>query len=135
MQWFIDIVLDLAKAYTDAAILAAKVIPSGTVIMWTGTWENIPDGWVSCDGTLGTPDLRALFIRAAGSGIVDNATGGSLTHNHTGDITHNHDMVPGTDIAAGGDYGNTTDTPKKGGWTGTGGDAPPYHALRYIMKL
>jgi microcystin-dependent protein len=39
----------------------------GTVIMWSGSAADIPDGWVVCDGTglsdgFPTPDLRGRFI-------------------------------------------------------------------------
>ena len=33
-------------------------IPSGTIWMWHGTVDNIPEGWAICDGNNGTPDLR-----------------------------------------------------------------------------
>ena len=50
--------------------------PSGVIVMFSGLVENIPDGWVICDGTNGTPDLRGRFIKmidANGSiGPVDN---------------------------------------------------------------
>lgn len=41
--------------------LKQHVMPQGTVVMWTGTVEDIPSGWKLCDGTNGTPDLRNKF--------------------------------------------------------------------------
>lgn len=44
------------KAYVDA------IIPSGVIVMWSGTLATIPTGWSLCDGTGSTPDLRDRFI-------------------------------------------------------------------------
>lgn len=47
---------------------AANGIPSGIIVMWSGTVADIPKGWVLCDGkrVLGNghpvPDLRGRFI-------------------------------------------------------------------------
>ena len=41
-------------------------IPRGAIVMWSGTVADIPAGWVLCDGTSGTPDLRERFIVGAG---------------------------------------------------------------------
>ena len=32
------------------------IIPSGGIIMWSGSIASIPSGWALCDGTSGTPD-------------------------------------------------------------------------------
>ena len=44
------------------------VIPSGVIVMWSGSKDNIPEGWALCDGSNGTPDLRGRFIVGAGIG-------------------------------------------------------------------
>jgi microcystin-dependent protein len=77
-------------------------VPAGGIIMWSGLITSIPAGWVLCDGTNGTPDLRDRFIVGAGGSYARNSTGGSnsvaLTvnempsHNHgIVDPGHNHD--------------------------------------------
>jgi microcystin-dependent protein len=38
------------------------LVPSGAVIMWAGSKDAIPKGWVLCDGNNGSPDLRSRFI-------------------------------------------------------------------------
>ncbi|MFO7755495.1 MAG: hypothetical protein R6V34_05895, partial [Bacteroidales bacterium] len=38
------------------------LVPVGTIVMWSGAIEEIPEGWLLCDGTEGTPDLRGRFI-------------------------------------------------------------------------
>lgn len=78
-----------------------QVLPYGTILMWSGTVASIPVGWNLCDGTNGTPDLRAKFIIGANTdtgGVattnitgISTSTGGSkdatlVSHNHsTGD--------------------------------------------------
>lgn len=45
-------------------------IPIGGIIMWSGSKESIPEGWLLCDGSregsIVTPDLRGRFIMAGG---------------------------------------------------------------------
>jgi microcystin-dependent protein len=50
---------------------------AGVIAMWSGSLNDIPDGWVVCDGTNGTPDLRDKFIVGSGREYPQNATGGS----------------------------------------------------------
>lgn len=57
-------------------------VPSGTIVMWSGSIASIPTGWKLCDGTAGTPDLRSKFIRGAPPATDPGATGGSDTHSH-----------------------------------------------------
>ena len=45
-------------------------LPNGTIVAWYAESGNIPNGWVVCDGTNGTPDLRNKFLRG-GSSIGD----------------------------------------------------------------
>jgi hypothetical protein len=64
------------------------IIPAGIISMWSGSIVSIPIGWLICDGTNGTPDLRNRFIVGAGSTYAVAATGGSadatlVTHTHT----------------------------------------------------
>ena len=41
-------------------------VPTGAIIMWSGTAVDIPAEWQLCDGTNGSPDLRERFIVGAG---------------------------------------------------------------------
>lgn len=73
------------KAYVDSAV--AGGVPSGAIIMWSGSIASIPAGWFLCNGSNGTPDLRNRFIVGAGSTYAVAATGGSadaivVSHTH-----------------------------------------------------
>ncbi|MFI3272916.1 MAG: hypothetical protein R3Y11_12600 [Pseudomonadota bacterium] len=58
-------------------------VPTGVIVMWSGSTDTIPDGWALCDGTNDTPDLRDRFIMGAGSTYAVGATGGSTTTGST----------------------------------------------------
>jgi hypothetical protein len=103
---------------------------AGMIMMWSGTIATIPSGWLLCNGSSGTPDLRNRFVIGAfqdTTGVAyttvtgaDTQTGGSkdaivVSHNHTttsaGDHRHtlwawngtgNDDFVDG--------FGNPTQT-------------------------
>jgi hypothetical protein len=49
-------------------------LPTGMIMLWSGSQATIPSGWLLCDGTGGTPDLRGRFIIGAGS-LAASATG------------------------------------------------------------
>lgn len=96
---------------------AATPIPAGGIFLWSGSIGSIPAGYVLCNGSNGTPDLRDRFVVGAGSTYAVDATGGSadsivVTHNHTATSTssvtdpgHFHDMGAKRDV---GPYGFTT---------------------------
>jgi microcystin-dependent protein len=56
------------------------LVPAGTIVMWSGA--NVPNGWVVCDGTNGTPDLRGRFIVCAGQATAATVAG-DTTPNYT----------------------------------------------------
>lgn len=78
-----------------------SVIPSGVILLWSGSTSNIPTGWVLCDGQNSTPDLRDRFVVGAGSTYAVDATGGAasvtLTTSHM--PQHNHTFSGTTDTA------------------------------------
>ena len=63
-------------AITATAAQINSPFPSGGIVMWSGSVASIPSGWLLCDGTNGTPDLRNRFIVGAGSTYAVGATGG-----------------------------------------------------------
>jgi len=84
-----------AIAVNTAAIAGLESFPSGGIIMWSGTLAAIPSGWVLCDGTGGTPNLIAQFIRGVATDATDpGSTGGAdtvtLTGAESGLVSHSH---------------------------------------------
>lgn len=68
------------------SVVQLGVVPVGGIVIWSGSVASIPSGWVICDGTNGTPDLRGRFVKGVdplGAPNVDQ-TGGSETHDHGG---------------------------------------------------
>ena len=140
----------------------ASTLPTGMILLWSGSIGSIPAGYLLCDGNNSTPDLRNRFIVGAGSTYSVNQTGGSadaivVSHTHTATVTdpgHNHTVTVGNQggingsVSGGGSLavpGNatfTTTTATTGitvantaaGTSGTGANLPPYYALCYIMK-
>lgn len=104
------------------------------IVLWSGAIVDIPDGWVICDGTHGTPDLRDRFIIGAGDTYNPDDTGGASTHTHdftTDGHTHNTAAGPPNVVQAGtGAIISNTDS----GTTDPKNHLPPYYALAYIMK-
>jgi hypothetical protein len=92
----------------DAQPPAATPIPTGGILLWSGSIGSIPAGYVLCNGNNGTPDLRDRFIVGAGSTYAVDATGGSAdsilpTHTHGAtstsvvtDPSHLHQSVGAT---------------------------------------
>lgn len=108
---------------------------SGGIIMWSGAVVDIPAGYVLCDGNNDTPDLRNRFLVGAGDSYAVGANGGAVNHNHTFEGNgHYHNLLVGTDVAAGTDYAVTNDTEWVAGTTDNGDGRPPYYSLAYIMK-
>jgi hypothetical protein len=73
---------------TTAFVAAFSAVPSGVIVMWSGSIASIPSGWALCNGSNGTPDLRDRFVVGAGSSYAVAATGGSkdaivVSHTHT----------------------------------------------------
>ena len=85
--------LTATTAQMNTLATGGGVIPSGGIIMWSGAVSAIPTGWVLCNGSNSTPDLRNRFVVGAGSTYAVNATGGADTvslatanlpsHNHS----------------------------------------------------
>jgi microcystin-dependent protein len=51
-------------------------IPSGVILLWSGSIASIPSGWYLCNGSNSTPDLRDRFVVGAGTTYAVGATGG-----------------------------------------------------------
>jgi len=58
-------------------------IPRGVIIMWSGDIHNIPNGYLLCDGSNNTPDLRDRFILGCSNENKIGAKGGNDQHGHS----------------------------------------------------
>ena len=60
-----------------------SIVPKGVILMWYGDPNQVPEGWVLCDGRIYNgikiPDLRNRFVVGAGSGYE---LGGSYGSNY-----------------------------------------------------
>jgi hypothetical protein len=79
------------------AFVLANAIPSGLISMWSGSIASIPSGWVLCNGSNSTPDLRNRFIIGAHSDTASVAystvTGSNTQTGGTKDaavVSHTH---------------------------------------------
>lgn len=91
--------LTAATATVNSKDVNSYLVPEGTIVMWSGTTNTIPSGWVLCDGrnvtksgsTFTTPNLTNRFIRGTngnpgGTGGADSVTlgvGNLPSHSHT----------------------------------------------------
>jgi microcystin-dependent protein len=128
---------------------------AGMIMLWSGSSASIPSGWLLCDGSSGTPDLRNRFVVGAGSTYAVGATGGSadaIVVSHTHSVTdpgHTHGLpaAPNCDNSIKDKDGGlqqqgsfVTSSAVTGisinstGSSGTNANLPPYFALCYIMK-
>lgn len=121
-------------------------VPSGCILMWSGTEDNIPDGWTLCNGENGAPDLRGRFVLCSSEKYAVGSVGGqeevTLTVEQMPE--HNHALNAVKSVATSGGYcvvdnissgqiarGTTT----KRGNSKPHPNMPPYYALCYIVKL
>lgn len=82
-------------AFVQTAL--ASAFTSGMIMMWSGTIATIPTGWVLCNGSNSTPDLRNKFVIGAHSDTAGVAyttiTGSNTTTGGTKDaivVSHTH---------------------------------------------
>jgi microcystin-dependent protein len=139
-------------------------IPANIIIAWSGSISNIPNGWLLCDGTNGTPDLRNRFTVGAGAKHFFQQTGGSadsvvVSHTHTTTLNttgnHTHQAISRSGQTSvnteryvmekvQGQYGIATTSTDglhghsisvdNSGTNLTNRNLPPYYALAFVMK-
>lgn len=146
------------------ANITNQFLPKGAIIMWSGSWNEIPTGYKLCNGS-GTvngvtiPDLRGKFIVGGDSSDSDfdvsGKTGGSKTHTLTVEEipSHKHTItgeimqkdgtstkkVVALDRNGDGDSSLGDKTyDNKIGFTGGGQPfkhLPPYYVLAFLIKV
>jgi microcystin-dependent protein len=133
-------------------------LPVGSIVLWSGSKDNIPDGWALCNGQTSngrkTPDLRNRFVVGAGRGYSVGATGGadsvtlslselpSHTHELYGRssgytwLVHNdsHEVITYANKGWGSWSEKINDSTSAGGG-GAHENRPPFYALCYIMRV
>lgn len=148
---------DNSTRLATTAWVTSNSIPSGGIIIWSGSQAGIPSGWLLCNGTSGTPNLMDKFIVGAGSTYAVGNSGGrtdTILPSHTHTVTdpghaHGYDRAGALQVQSGSatlcltnpaaTHPNT-DTSTTGISVGTSGvdptntNLPPYYALCYIMK-
>jgi hypothetical protein len=124
-----------------------QIIPKGIICIWSGSVASIPAGWVLCDGSNGTPDIRGKFVLGSSSKFDIGQTGGEESHALTIEEMpkHSHTVLPqrswgqhssGVAFDSGGATG--TEIEHKSSFSGNDkshNNMPPYYALCYIMKI
>lgn len=138
--------------------------PVGTIQIWSGLLSDIPQRWTLCDGTQGTPNLIAKFVKGSPPATDSGATGGqdqvilttnelpSHSHSVSGSTSHSHQVnitnPPGAGPFKGGfqegnqDSGSFTWDQDTSGITiqATGSNQqhenrPQFFEIAYIMRI
>lgn len=123
---------------------------TGMIMMWSGTIATIPSGWVLCNGSNGSPDLRNKFIVAADADVGGVAkstitgsaaqTGGSTTISQGNLPSYNLSATVYNSNGSGstGIQGTTNGASASTANISSGGSgtayAQPFFALAFIMK-
>ena len=140
---------------SGANLTGIQGIPSGVIMMWSGNIASIPSGFVLCNGSNSTPDLRDRFIVGAkqdDSGTAMSNITGSLAstggntsfttsqegaHENTGTEDNSAQIQDASSSYNGIQNKNSRDRHQHGiDWrhTHTVTAIPSFYALAYIMK-
>lgn len=118
-------------------------MPIGSIIMYNGKAEDIPQGWAICDGMLGTPNLVDRFVlgsfTAGGTGGASQIT---LTAEQLPKHSHKVNAWYGKSGSTGGSGNGLQSSPigqqvstEEAGNNEAINIMPPYYRLIYIMKI
>ncbi len=144
----------------DSDTLSCINFPDGIIMLWSGSSTDVPEGWLLCDSSNSTPDLRGRFIVGANPEGPNNnpnlskyalkSTGGSETsenkltvanipqHTHNGTYPKTDDYgadCGSDDCSCGFRFNRKTTTGNGLGTEPVKIDTiPPYYAICYIIK-
>ena len=144
------------RAGTSGSFAGYGTIPVGGIIMWSGSLNQIPDGWVLCNGQTSngqkTPDLSGKFVvgySASDSDYAIGKTGGEAKHrllesempSHSHSIKfRSYDLVASWkdqrsfySVSKGSE--DQTKTTASAGGNQAHENRPPYYALCFIMRV
>ena len=114
-------------AGSGANLTGIEAFVTGMIILWSGAANAIPSGFVLCNGSNNTPDLRGRFVVGYADNDSDydvNDTGGSKdntlsvsqlpSHNHSfsGSASHNHTHTKATHPSGSGPEQNQSGGPE-----------------------
>ena len=141
----------------SGAVSGYGSVPVGTIVLWSGAANKIPDGWALCDGSTvngsKTPDLRGRFVVGYNPNDGDYSvkkTGGEKYHQLSVEElpSHSHNIslsiwgYTGSrkdlwEVAAPEWYYSNKQTisSQSVGGNQTHENRPPYYALCYIMRV
>lgn len=140
----------------DPITLYSVKAPVGTIVIWSGSEDNVPEGWALCDGQNGRPDLRGKFVLGSSDSHEIGETGGEEEHVLTENelASHAHHVKIKSDsgstmsgyslIVEGGSskllFTNSGGVSSARATINTGNSAPhnnmpPYYTLCYIVKI
>lgn len=87
---------------TQINTASTHYVPTGGIIMWSGSVLAIPTGWALCDGTDGTPNLQDRFVVGVGVnstydiGDTGGANTATLSEANMPAHTHSSGTLSGT---------------------------------------
>ena len=103
---------------SDLNTASTHYVPSGGIIMWSGSIAAIPSGWVLCDGNNSTPNLTDRFVVGAGGtysvGNIGGANSVTLTTSEVPAHTHTFSATTGSAGDHSHTYSGTTGTESRG---------------------
>lgn len=125
------------------------ILPTGCIVLWSGSESSVPDGFALCNGQNGTPDLRDKFVLGTGTKYSVGDTGGeeevTLTVAQMPNHVHPFTTTSGTGGSKGianvssGNVGiyayNQPIKESSSGSSQPHPNMPPYYVLAYIMKI
>ncbi len=83
---------------TETAI--ANYLPIGSIIMFSGTMSEIPEGWAICNGENGTPNLIGKFVKAwTSAGVTGGNNSVTLTSSNLPELKLHVDTTKVNDNA------------------------------------
>jgi hypothetical protein len=118
-------VLKLWKATEDVRKNA-----TGIIALYNGA--GVPDGWLLCDGTSGTPNMSGYFTKTSGTaGAVDNTSTYASISGTLSSQSHAH-TVGGTPASTGTTVAHQNNVAHNHTVSGTVTWTPPYIKLKFI---
>jgi len=110
-------------------------VPIGVILPYNGAFADIPSNWALCDGTNGTPDLRAVFILGTATEGDVGDTGGSDTHTHNAGTLAVAAHSTGSAQGAGSQPVVTSAGHSVSGATEATTTLPPWFKLAFIRRM